>query len=242
MELKYRDIIYAAYHSNHAGRGNDVKQLVESQAAFFKKEFSTYLPESKGAQILDIGAGNGSFILACKELGYTQLLGIDLSKEQISVGHSLNIKELIYADANVWLNEKAQSYDFISAIDLVEHLTKDELLNLLINIFTALKPGGTLLIRTPNLDCPLSNVYARGDFSHEVFLNKSSCNQVLLSTGFKHISIFPGLIENPKPTGEILRSMLFSFQKFMWRLRCFAFGFSAKELIFEPNLVAIAKK
>ncbi len=242
MGLQYREIIYGNYHTTQSGRDKDVKELISRQAAFFQKECIPLLPSERSISILDIGAGNGSFLLACKSSGYRNILGIDLSKEQVELAHEHGLDCIEQANALTHLEESQDQYDVITAIDLLEHLTKDEMVTLLQRVLQSLKPGGKFIFRTPNLDCPLPNPYARGDFSHETFLNKHSSIQLLMATGFKGIDIQPGLIYNSRPFNEWLRKSLMWFHRWTFKAKLFALGYTSGDVLISPNLIGIGHK
>ena len=242
MSLNYRNKIYANYHSTQSGRNQNVKDLIGSQTRFFEKEIIPLLPENKGVSILDIGSGNGSFLKACKNKNYNNLTGVDLSKEQIKLSIQSGIDNVFEANILEWLQANNEKYDVITAIDLIEHLTKDEVIELLIQVLENLKPGGLFIFRTPNLDCPLPHPYARGDFSHETFLNKHSATQILLATGYSSISIKQGLIFSRNPFKEFFRKTLLNCLKFTFKIKLLAFGYSAKDILISPNLIGIGCK
>ena len=92
-------------------------------------------PLPKNAHILEIGCGNnwlGNYLF---NKGWKNYVGIDV------IGNPS-----IKGDINQWeiLGLKAESYDVIIAFEVVEH---DNIWNA---CFSLLKPGGKLLITTPN--------------------------------------------------------------------------------------------
>ena len=115
---------------------------------------------------------------ALEKLGFGELRGIDISEEQIGIVRNSGLNKVEVADALTFLHDKLQTYDAVTCMDLAEHLTKPEPVELLSLIAGALKPGGRLFIRTPNMDSPWPHVFASGDFTHETLLNAHS----LLST------------------------------------------------------------
>jgi len=242
MSLNYRNTIYANYHTTQSGRNQNVKDLIGSQTRFFEKEIIPLLPENKEAAILDIGSGNGSFLKACKNKNYKSLTGVDLSKEQIILSIQNGIDNVFEANILEWLKANTEKFDVITAIDLIEHLTKDEVIELFTLILENLKPGGMYIFRTPNLDCPLPHPYSRGDFSHETFLNKHSSTQVLLATGFSSIEVKPGLIFSRNPLKEFFRKVFLSYLKITFKIRLLAFGYSSKDILISPNLIGIGFK
>lgn len=242
MSLEYRNIIYNRYHSTQSGRGANIKELIQSQSRFFQKEIIPLLPPKRTISILDIGAGNGSFLMACKSNGYRNIAGVDLSEEQIQQAKDHGIDCISFDNALHFLQNTNQSYDIITAIDLIEHLTKDEIAMLFPLIWKKLNPGGTFIFRTPNLDCPLPNPYARGDFSHETFLNKHSAFQLLLATGFQDIQIKPGLIFTDSKIREWFRKRVMNLITLSFKVRLFGLGYSSKDILISPNLLGIGVK
>jgi 2-polyprenyl-3-methyl-5-hydroxy-6-metoxy-1,4-benzoquinol methylase len=242
MPTEYRKIIYSKYHTTQSGRDKDIEILLHKQADFFSKEILPFFPDSKKCSILDIGAGNGSFLLACKQNGYTNCIGLDLSPEQVKIGQSFGINELLEADALNWMKQNPGKYDVVTAFDLVEHLTKDELMEMISAIVNSLKPGGIFIFRTPNLDCPLPNPYARGDFSHETFLNKHSATQLLYANGFNSVSISEGLIQTNSPFKEMVRKSFMGIYRICFKIKLFTLGYVSSDILITPNLIAVAKK
>jgi 2-polyprenyl-3-methyl-5-hydroxy-6-metoxy-1,4-benzoquinol methylase len=239
MSLDYRNVIYSNYHTTQSGRDKAWNKLVVDQTRFFEKELIPLLPQDKKSSILDIGSGNGSFLKACKNNQYLNLTGVDVSKEQIKLSIQNGIDNVFEANILEWLAASNEKYDVITAIDLIEHLTKDELIQLLLLVKNSLKEKGRFIFRTPNLDCPLPHPYSRGDFSHETFLNKHSAIQVLLATGFQDIDIRQGLIFAGNPLKNFTRKLLFTCMKFTFKLRLFAYGYSSRDIIITPNLIGI---
>jgi len=128
-----------------------------------------------------LGCGSGSLLMALKMAGYTNLLGMDLSDEQVKMAHEMGVSEVVLGDAMQFLRDASEGFDVITGMDIIEHFTKDELVELLQLIKGKLNPGGVAIFRTPNMDAPVASAFALGDFTHENYLNASSAEQVMLS-------------------------------------------------------------
>ena len=57
-------------------------------------------------------------------------------------------------------------FDFISAIDVLEHIPKNEIPEFLDLVRAALRPGGRFLCQVPNLAASYNPIFYM-DFSHE---------------------------------------------------------------------------
>ena len=241
--MKYRETLYANYHTTQSGRAalTDAKSLFEREKWRFEKEILPLINLPKSARILDIGCGSGSFLKALSEQGYTEIAGIDLSEEQVKLAHQLGVTQVQQGDLVDFLNAADHKFDLISGMDIIEHFTKNELVDLLHLIQNYLNPGGIAIFRTPNLDAPMATVYANGDFTHENYMNASSAQQVMMACGFEKVQVFESNMQIPNALKEIIRKVVFSLLKFRFKLTLFATGRSTQNVLISPNMVIIAK-
>jgi 2-polyprenyl-3-methyl-5-hydroxy-6-metoxy-1,4-benzoquinol methylase len=98
--------------------------------------------------VLDIGCGRGIVLDLLKELG-VEAEGVDIMPEAASYcqakGHRVHL-----AEANQFLATKTAEYGGIFCSHVIEHLDVPDAERLVAQAFTALQPGGLLLIVTPN--------------------------------------------------------------------------------------------
>ncbi len=189
--FQYRQRFYQDYFSSQAGRGHDeqAKEKLETEVRQLNREMVPLINVPKDARILDIGCGIGGFIEALKRKGYTRAEGIDISPQMVAIANQLGIDSVHQADLLPFLRSNPGTFDVISGLDIIEHFSKDELVELLLLVQGALKPGGIAVFRTPNLDAPFATVFANGDFTHENYMNSSSASQVMLTCGFGDIQV-----------------------------------------------------
>jgi 2-polyprenyl-3-methyl-5-hydroxy-6-metoxy-1,4-benzoquinol methylase len=214
---------------------------MEEQHRHTSKEFRPFLPHDKDSKILEIGAGYGPFLYTLEQLGYSNVQGIDLSSEQVKVAAELGL-DVKKEEALAFLSTQKQSFDLIIGIDIIEHLDRDELVELIPLIREALKPGGGVIFRVPNLDAPFSSVYAHADLTHETYFNKSSALQLFRAGGFQTVDVSPSLIRNQKPLREVIRRLLWKTMVFRFKLGLFASGRTWNDVVFTPNLIITAKR
>ena len=96
--------------------------------------------------ILDVGAGHGFFLAACKDEGWN-CQGIEPSKQcRDFAGRKFNIhlSENTIESAGF----EKESFDVITLWNVLSHLTNPQ--KTLANIFSLLRPGGAVVIRSPN--------------------------------------------------------------------------------------------
>lgn len=239
----YREILYKKYHSTQENRhGENEAVLFDQQVYYFSKEIVPLLPTDKYVKILEIGCGNGSLIKTMLNADFKDITGIDLSQEQVDVARKLGVAQAHCISAMDFLKGKRQVFDAILAIDVIEHFTKNEIVDFLEMVLTALKPGGMVIFRTPNMDAPLTSLYSYGDFTHECLLNKSSALQLMKSTGFSDADVLPSMIHVQGALKEGLRKVIWTITLLRIKAMLFASGRTWKDAVFTPNLIITGRK
>lgn len=234
--------LYSTYVSSHTSHlyGEITLDDIKGQFPVWKRYFGKFLSDDKSAEILDVGCGNGGFIFFLKEYGYENSSGIDISKEQVELAEKLGISGVKHADAISFIRDENKEKDVIFARDVIEHFSKETIPELLTLIFNSLKPGGVLIIKTPNAGGPFGSRYRYYDFTHNIAFTRESLNQVLRAAGFKEISFYPA---GPVPKGIkstarfILWKMIEAILRFYMLVEV-----GASEGIFTQNIIAVARK
>ena len=102
------------------------------------------LPAS--ARILDVGTGTGSNLRLLRDLGFTQVSGVDSSPPAIRFCRSKGFQHVEEGDA-LHLPFPNGSFDFLLATDVLEHIEDDT--RAIREILRVLVPGGRVLFTVP---------------------------------------------------------------------------------------------
>lgn len=156
-------------------------------------QYQPYLPADRDARILDLGFGTGWFLAACLKLGYRNLYGADFG-----IAHKSYIGD--WAPGRITLHEirdnmgeflstQKEHYDFIHMSHVIEHVPKYSLLWVVDALYLALKRGGTLLLRTPNMEGPCANSSFHVTLSHEYGFAGSNLISLLDICGFDEVQL-----------------------------------------------------
>lgn len=235
--LQYRDIFYKQYFSSQLGRAEtNYQKNLDKETVQLSKEILPLIPGNKNLKIVDLGCGIGALVKSLTDAGYSQTIGVDVSEEMVKVAHTLGIQSVQQADVTQFLAQNKNIFDVITGIDIIEHFTKDELVQLLTGIRESLTPGGIAIFRTPNMDAPYATIFANGDFTHENYLNSSSAKQVMRNCGFSETEVLSSRIFIQNPIKEIIRKMVWAALRMRIKLELFASGRSSN-IILTPNLV-----
>ena len=236
---KYRDTFYKRYFSSQVGKADPsaFKALFDEQKWFFENEIIPHFSNDKTIKILDIGCGNGSLLAAAKKHGYLNVTGIDISPEQVEIANKLGVIEVRQGNLNDLISAETEKFDLITGMDIIEHFSKDELTELVLNLKKLINPGGMLIFRTPNMDAPLTSVFSYGDFTHECLLNKSSALQLMKSCGYAHAEVFASMLKIRNPLKELFRMVLWSTVILNLKISLFASGRTWHQVVFTPNII-----
>jgi O-antigen chain-terminating methyltransferase len=97
--------------------------------------------------VLDVGAGRGFFLDVLRERG-VECLGVDISEEAATEARGLGV-EIIVEDAFSFLDRRS-GFAGIFVSHLIEHLEPVRAEELLKAAHRALRPGGTIVVVTPD--------------------------------------------------------------------------------------------
>lgn len=101
---------------------------------------------------LDIGCGPGTFIGSLPV--HIDSIGIDIAQSQIEYARRCygSPSKVFLTVGEGWNVIEPESFDIVTIIELVEHLEQKEVGELLKSAYVALKPGGRLIVSTPDYD------------------------------------------------------------------------------------------
>lgn len=240
----YRSRIYNTYLSNRSSIVEKVSvDLFAPRLPLLKRIIKRHFPADREIAVLDLGCGSGAFLLACKLLGYRNLKGIDISQEQVSQAHQLGLIEVKYGDLNAVLAETpANSIDVIVTFDVIEHFTKNELVNFTDSINKVLRSGGKWIIHAPNGEGIFGSKVYFSDLTHEQAFTRHSITQLLKSSNFKSIICEE---DSPAPHGlkSMVRAILWKVVRlFVRTLLAIETGDFSKDVLLTQNFVAVAVK
>jgi len=115
----------------------------------YDPSFLRVLGNVMGKDILDIGCGEGYYTRKIKNSGAKEVVGIDLSKEVISLAENeekTNPRGIHYFVYNISKMPKLGEFDIVSATLVIHYAkTKKELLLICKNVYKNLKYGGRLI-------------------------------------------------------------------------------------------------
>jgi len=182
--------IYDAFTDRFRGSTAEVSAKLEG-----------YLPDVRrlvgAGGVVDLGCGRGEWLTLLRDAGVPSS-GVDANPRFVAAGRACGL-DIELGDAIGHLQGlPPDSVDMVTAFHVIEHLGTEELLALLDAARWALRPGGCVLLETPN---PANLVMAACDFYNDPTHRSplpSALTEYLVSTqGFGDIEVRP---LHPKPS------------------------------------------
>ncbi len=148
-----------------------------------------------GGRLLDIGCATGRVIYHMKSFGW-DAAGIDVNAQAIDFARTQGLE--VYAGPLNSMRDNKSNFDAINMGDVIEHAVSPT--DMLQSAYSLLRPGGILIVRTPNAECGFARLtlsparYMRVPWPHSEApyhlweFSASSLTAVLLRNGFKIIS------------------------------------------------------
>jgi 2-polyprenyl-3-methyl-5-hydroxy-6-metoxy-1,4-benzoquinol methylase len=180
-----RDRLYAAYTSQHAGSADGA-----AFALIYRRDIRPLLPAPAAGPIMDIGCGQGELVRLLLDDGYCAE-GIDVSPEQVAIAHASGLDRVRHGDYLDTLGSRREELAAVTATDVLEHLTKDEVLETFDQVAAALAPQGVFVARVPNAVSPFGGRIQYGDFTHETWFTQRSVRQLAGAAGLVLVSVLP---------------------------------------------------
>ena len=190
MTTDYRRRLYGSYVSAHLGR-DDLEGRLLSRRPFMESLVKAHFPPELDAKIAEFGCGYGALLYYARKLGYTNISGIDISAEQVAAAERLGISGVAQGDFCGAITALGDgSVDTVVTIDVIEHLTRNELIDFVDEIFRVLRPGGRWITHQPNAASPFFGSIRYGDLTHETAYTSGSIRQLAFTCGFSSVACY----------------------------------------------------
>jgi SAM-dependent methyltransferase len=140
--------------------------------------------------VLDVGCGRGEFIelLGAREIRAT---GVDLDEGMLATARKRDL-DVHQTEAVAWLRSNPGLYDGLFSSQVVEHLTFEQLSDLLSTAVSSLRPGAPVIIETVNPYCAAGLQAFRTDPTHTALIFPEVLAVMAQAAGFASASVtFP---------------------------------------------------
>ena len=237
MEIDYARH-YSKWHPN-------TDEHYDASSSLETIDIEKYLPQERNASIFELGAGMGLCIFALRKRGFSNLTGIDSDRSQVNAARTRGLPvELVPVPETLdWLRQRRETFDFAYAIDVLEHIPRPHIIEVVRAVCESLKPGATFVCRVPNCNSIVGMRQRYIDWTHEESFSPESLDLVLYSGGFSKIQVMEAKSPPLLGVGGYARGALRLIFRSIRRLQYFseATG-SERTMPLSSNLLAVCRK
>lgn len=174
MKEKRTDYISITYSEDRAPKSNYPQELIK----YLVNRFNI----GNQGKILEIGCGRGDFLTEFSRVGLTPY-GVDRESSAIEFSKGLDIRLCDISKEKLPFQD--EYFDIVYHKSLIEHLYDPD--NLMKESIRTLKPGGKIIILTPDWVSQMKNFYE--DITHSRPYDKSALRDALAIYGFRNIAV-----------------------------------------------------
>ncbi|WP_413700398.1 class I SAM-dependent methyltransferase [Psychromonas sp. KJ10-10] len=194
---------YRAFEDKYRGSKELIKNRIKIYLPFILK-FKELYPDSFA---LDIGCGRGEWLELLKENGISAQ-GVDLDKGMLEACYELGLNVLQDNGVEFLKKQKDNSITIISAFHVVEHISFEDLQVLVKESLRVLKPGGILILETPNPEnIKVSTEYFYLDPTHTKPIPSNLLSFLPEFNGYIRTKVL-GLQESKEPANQNVSSLM----------------------------------
>lgn len=246
--------LFDNYARHYESTGN-IKRLPDDLQRLRRDRLPAWIESiPKDARILDGGCAQGDLLAALSRVGYTNLTGVDISRQLLATARNkvpVDVR-LIEMDVRRFLAECEDSaFDVIFFHAILEHLPREDTIGILRAFHRALARGGLLSVGVPNMSALIAGYSAAIDFTHVTHFTEKSLIQVFESAGFDPATItfqsqaprlFWSWRKPRRAVFRLLNRLRWHLNNGLHRMVFLLSDQHPKPRVFDPTLIMLARK
>ncbi len=190
------------YKKSEFNYDNESNFLAATYGKYLKLVLKSF--KNNSLKLLDVGCGNGFFLEKAKELGISDVWGVEPGKDTVEKA-SKDLKSNIIIDILRPGLFKNNSFDIISCFHTLDHVVDPN--SFLNEIHNLLKKEGRILFIVHNTDGLSVKLFGEKspifDIEHIYLFNKNTLKMIFQKNGYTSIEIFD--VKNTYPMSYWLR-------------------------------------
>jgi len=166
----------------------NIKQVEQVKKATAERVLDLIEQYGKKGKILDVGCATGTLLMVAKMRGW-EIYGVEVSGDFARITRERlgdNVYQGMFEEAPF----KAGSFDMVLFYDSLEHMTNPQ--KIVAKVFKILKPGGCLVVFTPNRESLSARIMGRNwthyKTEHLFYFSPKSLKEFLNKEGFETVA------------------------------------------------------
>ena len=157
------------------------KETLRRKKEYIQYNFGKFIDcrlQKINCRVLEIGPGLGEFVEYCNDKEVQAIDVIDRDKGILTYLRSTYKINQSFDSLTLFFDKKGGLYDIIMLTQVLEHIPKEEHIDLLKKLYGRLSVGGIILITVPNIGNPLAIYERYYDYTHETAFTDHSLIQM----------------------------------------------------------------
>jgi SAM-dependent methyltransferase len=159
-----------------------------------RSERKPWLPENRNSAIVDVGCGWGTLLLELRQLGYSNLVGVegdaDLARKAAErCGDNSGGIRIVHADAIEFFDRTDLYFDRVLLFHVLEHFYSEDGCLLLSAIRKRMTDGAQVAVEVPNMSSITGTNMQCSDLTHCTAFTEYSLKQLFDDAGFEKVSV-----------------------------------------------------
>ena len=139
------DHFYSAFEDRYRGS----RELIKSRQSVYLPFIEKLKTKGQALKALDLGCGRGEWLELLRDWG-VDAQGVDLDDSMLRICYEMDLAVSNQNALTVLAQTPSASLDIVSGFHIAEHLEFSQLLTLVSESLRVLRPGGILILETPN--------------------------------------------------------------------------------------------
>jgi len=149
-EAQTFDEFYLHFEDRYRGSREVIRQRMEEYIPHLEKLTESFHVAKERIEVADLGCGRGEWLELLGEKGFIQARGVDANVRMVDICKKANLQvemDNLFAFLSKY---PSSSLHCVTSMHVVEHVPFVKLLAMLEEIKRVLKPGGLMILETPN--------------------------------------------------------------------------------------------
>lgn len=148
-------------------------------------------PKRTSAKVLDVGCGSGKTLELLKKLGW-DVYGLEIDKNAVKIARERGLVNVKLGGYEKIANFPSNYFDSIRLYHVIEHIPNPN--NCLKLIHRKLKPGGEIILGTPNVNSLATKLFGKFwyhlDVPRHLFVfSPNTLSRIVKAEGFSYLSV-----------------------------------------------------
>jgi len=179
----------SGYEKYYLDKNPPTAEFYRKKARGYRRRFARILDAEDISSVLDLGCGTGLLASYLAGRGCATVVGVDLNEQLIDAARRNVAAEFVADDAIHYTETCGRTFDLVFLLDLLEHLDREQVVQLLANVRNILNDGRFAIVRVPNLNC----IHAIGkfyvDWTHRTPFTEGALLHAAKLAGFSRVEL-----------------------------------------------------